>query len=749
MKFKLVSIFIFICCVNLVAQTNDSVLTLLNKCTSLKKKEQQIQCLYTTYRLTENEELASFCVEECKKLVIKNQFTEGESLQLDSVIGWVFNEIGYEYSFQGKVDSAIWAYSRGLIVRRKAGDSIGVSNIYVNIGFALQTISKFDEALKYYKLAESNYIRFKKYTELAGNYNNIASIYNTKGDVRNAIDNLMLSMKYYDKAGNQKGVAWIYNSLGYVYFQQNERKLAGEWYKKALDLATQLDYKEALALIYNNIGSLEKENNNTAKAIEYHLRALKLRKLMRDIRGEIMSLNNIGSLLMMTHNYMRAELYLNDCKQKCIETNFVSGLTKCYINLASLKYNQGKMNEAKVFSDSAYTLSKMTDNVDQVLEASERAYRIEKDLGNVNKALFYLEEVMLLRDSLNSKAIQRELYKKQFEYDLDKEQQAFDFQKRKKELELEQQRKVKNVFIISLICVVVLGIYITYGLFQTRKKNRIISLQKEFIEDKQKEIVDSITYAKRLQEAILPNDDLLKDFFSDSFVLYKPKDIVAGDFYWFDVQDNTLFVAAADSTGHGVPGAMVSIVCYNALDKSVREFGLKKPGEILDKTRELVLETFTRSGEEIRDGMDISLVAIELSELKKEKIGISWSGANNPLWYLTDGVMHELKANKQPVGKAENPVPFSTQTMELKKGDTVYLFTDGYADQFGNEEGATDSIGAFGKGKKFKYKRLKDYLVSLSNENMDSQRQTLEKRFNSWKGILEQVDDVTIIGLKL
>lgn len=731
-----------------MAQVNDSLLKIIKKC-GTSSKENQIICLYTTYRQTESDELSTLCVNQCKTLVLKQSFEEGKQHVLDSVLGWVYNEIGYEYSFTGKVDSAIWAYTKGLNIRRKNADSIGVANIYVNMGYALQTVSEFDEALKYYKLALPIYLQVKKYNELAGNYNNIASIYNTKGDVRNAIDNLMLSMKYYNKSGNQKGVAWIYNSLGYVYFQQNEKKLSYEWYKKALDLATKLDYKEALALIYNNLGSLEKENNNPAGAIEHHLRALKLRKLMHDIRGEIMSLNNIGSLLMMTKNYMRAELYLNDCKRKCIETNFISGLTKCYINLASLHQTQGRAGKAKVFADSAYYLSKMTDNVDQVLEAADRAYKIERDLGNVNKALFYLEEVVQVRDSLNSKAIQRELYKKQFEYDLDKEQQAFEFQKREKQIELDQQRKVKNVFIVSLICVLALGIYISYSLAQTRKKNRIISKQKEFIEDKQKEILDSITYAKRLQEAIIPTEVFWKKHLPDSFILYKPKDIVAGDFYWMEAvkndNDTLILFAAADCTGHGVPGALVSVVCSNALNRSVHEFQLTDPGKILDKTKELVISTFEKSGKDVKDGMDISLCALSLSSLT-----LKWAGANNGLWYVSQNELVELKPNKQPIGKTENSVPFETHSVKLNAGDCIYLFTDGYADQFGNEPGVSDeTINAFGKGKKFKYKKLKDLVFSVSQESMDVQKTILNDRFNSWKGILEQVDDVTLIGLKV
>jgi ligand-binding sensor domain-containing protein/serine phosphatase RsbU (regulator of sigma subunit) len=267
------------------------------------------------------------------------------------------------------------------------------------------------------------------------------------------------------------------------------------------------------------------------------------------------------------------------------------------------------------------------------------------------------------------------------------------------------------------------------------EQKNLIELQKHEVEEKQKEIVDSITYAKRLQRAILPSADEISKFLPDNFLYYKPKDIVAGDFYWMEHLDNTTYIAAADSTGHGVPGAMVSVVCSNALNRAVNEFGLRDTGKILDKTRELVLETFAKSGEEIKDGMDISICRINTKTNE-----VQWSGANNQLWYIkNNGIeMFEIKADKQPIGKTDYPKPFTTHVLELQKGDTIYLMTDGYPDQFGGE-----------KGKKFKYKQLEQSLVTNCNKELDEQKKLLSQSFDSWKGTLEQVDDVTIIGIRL
>jgi serine phosphatase RsbU (regulator of sigma subunit) len=261
----------------------------------------------------------------------------------------------------------------------------------------------------------------------------------------------------------------------------------------------------------------------------------------------------------------------------------------------------------------------------------------------------------------------------------------------------------------------------------------------------------------------LPPLKFIDEHVPNNFVLYQPKDVVAGDFYWAESKDNKFFIAAADCTGHGVPGAMVSVVCSNALNRTVNEFGITDTGKILDKTRELVLETFAKGNAEVKDGMDISLLCID-----KQNNKAFWSGANNPLWYVqssdtsiftnstvtsseveksTDAGLDsarpdiqliEIKADKQPIGKTDHAKPFTTHEIAIQEGMLFYLFTDGFADQFGGP-----------KGKKFKYKQLEELLLAIANKNMREQQQILTHQFSLWKGDLEQVDDVCVIGVKV
>ncbi len=289
---------------------------------------------------------------------------------------------------------------------------------------------------------------------------------------------------------------------------------------------------------------------------------------------------------------------------------------------------------------------------------------------------------------------------------------------------------------------------------EAEKQRDIAEHQKELIEEKNKEILDSISYAKRLQEAILPPEKFVKQNLPNSFVYYKPKDIVAGDFYWMEkVGEEEVFFAAADCTGHGVPGAMVSVVCSNAMDRSVKEFKITNTGNVLDKVTDLVIETFEKSEDEVKDGMDIALCKMKYSA-DKESATIEFAGANNPFWVVTrrscinEGeeanmeiggtFLHEIKPTKQPVGQYDKRVPFQSHTITLQKGEVFYLFTDGYADQFGGP-----------RGKKYKYKPFKRFLISMFDQSMNDQANLLNKEFNAWKGDFEQVDDVCVIGVRV
>jgi serine phosphatase RsbU (regulator of sigma subunit) len=259
--------------------------------------------------------------------------------------------------------------------------------------------------------------------------------------------------------------------------------------------------------------------------------------------------------------------------------------------------------------------------------------------------------------------------------------------------------------------------------------------QKEVIEEKNASILSSIRYALRIQNALLPLKTYLKEHVPDSFIIYKPKDIVSGDFYWINKKDNKLFFAAIDCTGHGVPGAFVSIVAHSNLQRTLHVFSLKQPAKMLDKIAEAVDDLFSRGGYEdnIKDGMDIALCALDT-----ENMSLEFSGANNPIYVVRSGELIEVKGDKQPIGHYEYRKPFTNHEMKVEKGDIIYLFSDGFADQFGGPW-----------GKKFKYAQMKELFLSVCNKPMSEQQAAIEKAFYEWKGDNEQVDDICILGVRV
>lgn len=273
---------------------------------------------------------------------------------------------------------------------------------------------------------------------------------------------------------------------------------------------------------------------------------------------------------------------------------------------------------------------------------------------------------------------------------------------------------------------------------KVEERTKEVVEKSEELEKKNDDILDSIRYAKLIQTAILPPDKLFNKLLNDSFVLFKPKDIVSGDFYWINTKENKVLFAASDCTGHGVPGAFVSMVGYNLLDKIVGEYGITEPASILDRLNFEVSQTFRQQDDEgsatVKDGMDIALVAYDLKSKTLE-----YAGAFNPLYLIREGEVIEYKANRSPIGnfKAGEQGKFTNHVIDLKNGDQIYMFTDGYVDQFGGP-----------KGKKYMAKRLRETLLSIKGYPMDQQREILEETIESWKGELEQIDDILGLGVR-
>ena len=338
------------------------------------------------------------------------------------------------------------------------------------------------------------------------------------------------------------------------------------------------------------------------------------------------------------------------------------------------------------------------------------------------------------------------------------QQRDIDIQNKKLITQLGQINSQKTILYLAgfLVLIIAIALFIAYrGNKNKQRANALLSKQKleietqrELVEEKQKEILDSINYAKRIQYALLASDKLLSESLPNHFLFFKPKDVVSGDFYWgskivssslssrAESRDENFVLVTADSTGHGVPGSIMSMLNISCLNEAINADKLTQPSDILNATRKKIINHLSNDGsaEGGKDGMDCSLVSFDFQNKK-----LCYAAANNPVWIIREKTFIPLTADRMPVGKHDkDKIPFSQHEFELQSGDMIYTLTDGFPDQFGGP-----------KGKKFKYKQLEELLVSISHEPMEKQKQTLNDVFESWKGELEQIDDVCVIGIRI
>ncbi len=572
----------------------------------------------------------------------------------------------------------------------------------------------------------------RKYQALALNVQGAS--FSLRGDNTRAIAYFTRSLKIMEALNDQKGIASCLNNIGVIYNEQGNYQKAGDYYQRALIINKRRGDSSSLALSYSNLGNIYRYQNSFSKAIEYQQKSIAIYQALHDDYSLGMSFHFISVAYFEMKELDKALEYSEKSVPYYQKSDNLLGLPEVYNIIGKIYEKKGDIPKAIYYNKQALELAQKVDAPAAIRESSLFLYGQYKKLGQFKDALEMHELYLKARDKVTNQESQQELIKQELSYQFEKKQALG---KKENEKRLAVQQVILFSVVGGSLLILVFAFVVINRLRITRRQKSIIEHQKDLVEEKQKEILDSITYAKRLQDAILPPINVFQEHFPESFILYKPKDIVAGDFYWMEKTGDSILIAVADCTGHGVPGAMVSVVCSTALNRAVLEFGLTEPGKILDKTREIVLETFAKSPKDVKDGMDISLVSIPIA-IGTKTLEIQWAGANNPLWYISNDELNSITADKQPIGSSFDAKPFKTHQLKLQAGDSLFLFTDGYADQFGGE-----------KGKKFKYTPLKELLLKNTTLSMASQEELLEKVFENWKNGIEQVDDVCILGLKI
>lgn len=654
----------------------------------------------------------------------------------------------YSESTLKKVDSLKYIIDTTVIDTIKAqaylelGFKLYPKNIDTLIPYSDSARQIADENLKRKDLSERENYTFNRISSDA--LSNIGYAHIKRDDYKTGLDLYFESLRIRELIGYKRGLSNSYNNIAGVYNSMNEPQKALDYYMKSLEIRTELEEVKNIALSHNNIGYTYQQMDRSDSALWHYEKSYEIYLAEDNMIGQARTLTNLGTVYRANKEFDKALDYFERGMEIRRRNNYESGLVYSLQNIANLYIEMGNYSKAKIYAFECKELIDKSPRISWSKKIAHTLYQIYRHEGNYKKSLEMYEEFVELKDSLRDKELEKELIRNEYSYQYQQqaredslkaaEQQKVNEALLTAEKAENEKRKQQSYFLYGVIALVLIfGGFILNRFLLTRKQKRQFEDQKILVEEKNNEIVDSINYAKGIQEAILPPSERMKSLLGDHFVLYKPKDIVAGDFYWADQIGEHIIYAAADCTGHGVPGAMVSVVCHNALHRCIHEFGLSSPDEILNKTRDLVIETFETTAREVKDGMDIALCAIN-----KSKMTLQYAGANNNLYLIRKGEMIEYKADKQPVGKHPNQQSFSKQEIKLEKGDLIYVFTDGYPDQFGGE-----------KGKKFKYKNLKNLLMGMHQHPLSEQQSKLDATFEQWKGDMEQLDDVCVIGVRV
>lgn len=617
-------------------------------------------------------------------------------------------------------------------------DTIKV-NVLLNASLGYESINRlkaFDYTKKALKISEE----LKDQNKIGSSLNHLGDLYWYSGDYTSASTCYFKALKIFEGQNDMSAISDCYRNIGWIYQGQDNYDLTIQYYKKALDINLKYGYKRKLISNYDDLGIVEKLKGNYKEAIVFCKKAISLSKELKINRGIAAGYGNLGSTYQLMGEYALAIESFQTSSKIHLEINDVYNMVEDYNGLADCYIKLNQPSKAIEYSMKALELSKQQGYKISIFATYQKlaiGYALNKDYAN---AYNYLRIYNAQKDSTYNEQNSRQINEMSAKYESDKKELMINSLEKEKNLSDEkaaQDRKFKLFMILFSLIVAGLSVVLFRGNLQKKKANNSLSLAYKEIEVQNKDITDSINYAKQIQRARLSNPEIILKHLPDAFGLYKPKDVVSGDFYWFAEHENgKLLLAAADCTGHGIPGAFMSLIGIDELNHATLEKRLSHTSTILSSVNRGVKKALRQNEKDSasRDGMDIALCIFDLKNKTLE-----YSGANRPLYYIRDNKLHEIAPTKAAIGgTTSNDQEFKSHLIDLKKDDMIYVFTDGYADQFGGPD-----------GKKFMTKQFKELLLSIHSKPAAEQESLLEKALNNWKKDISQVDDILVMGIRI
>lgn len=616
-------------------------------------------------------------------------------------------------------------------------------NAFLKISNRLKS-TNFDESYKYAKQALTIAEKINNKNYLAKVNRHLGRLCIDEGNEGVAAKFFFYALELDKQANNIHGLAMDYNAVGDVYKSQKRFEDALNSYSKALEMNRQLDSQRQMAICYNNIGIVYATIKNYRQALLCYDSTLLIAEKYSNKRRIASTYLNKSRVYKEMGNLDKAI----ELSQKAIEINQKTAnpnrLLECYNELADLYLKNTQYEDASVVLEKASEYENKVIEKDLIKAFYDNYTVLYQQKGDFEKAYEYAKKALVLKDSIHNESNNRLSMETTAKYD--SEQHSLQIASLQKDNELSEglikrERNFRIFIAILVLVIIVFMVLLIKRLVQKRKKNKDLARSFELIEKKKQGIADSINYSKRIQDSILPSKQLKNRLFYDIFVLFMPKDIVSGDFYWYAEKNGKKIVACCDCTGHGVPGSLMSMIGNNVLNHLVHDLGITSADEILNQLHQEIRKALKQDMQhKSMDGMDLALIVFN-SETQ-----IEYAGAHRALWIIKQEKtveipqIIEIKANKFSIGgyQAEEMRQFTKHNIDLTKGDCLYMFTDGYADQFGGKE-----------GKKFMTKRLKELLLNNYHKPIPEQEQIVTKAIVDWKGNHEQVDDILMIAIRV
>jgi serine phosphatase RsbU (regulator of sigma subunit) len=651
----------------------------------------------------------------------------------------ILNSVSFNLDRAANFDSALVYAGYAQILAEKLNFKKGVAKAHDEIAYVYADEDNYPKALENEEKALAIYQELGNKNAIGSEYNRIATAYWKQGNFPKSLEYDLKALILYQETGNKKGMAASYGGLGVFYSAQGNDSLSLAYYSKSLAINKELGDMDAIAGNLGNMGNDYDEMGNTAMALNYDFKSLEMQIKLGNQRSIARNYGNIGNIYEEMGNYPEALDFEFKALHIDEKVGYKRGTSSKLTSIGSIYTKQKKYKLARLYIDSALNVAKRINESEYVKNSYGDLASLDEASGDYKNGLRDYKTYIAYRDSLINRQNTKKIVQAEMGFEYQQKQAAEKAEQDKREAVSEQERKkqivIRNAFIGGFILMLAVAFLIFRGYRQKQSANEIINRQKVLVEKKQKEIMDSLHYAQKIQKALLASDALLISNLPEYFVLYKPKDIVSGDFYWATIKDDRFYLAVCDSTGHGVPGAFMSLLNISFLNEAITERNITQPNEVFNHTRRKLIENVSQEGGQ--DGMDGVLISLPING--KGLGHMIYSGAYNTPIIIRDGKMIELSADKMPVGASpKQGESFTLQSFELKKGDVIYTFTDGYADQFGGD-----------KGKKFKYRQLQEKLLSMSSINMKEQKKMLDETLETWMGSLEQVDDILIMGMRV